>query len=134
MYQREQIISRISLGVMALAIVIALIGILGLSIFNISRKLKEIGLRKIFGASGIQLLGLLSREFIILTLIANVIAFPFAFWLGNEWLESFAFRISFPAIAGMGIFILSLTTILVLLTIQSLKVTQMNPAKILRDE
>ncbi|MDW3194538.1 MAG: FtsX-like permease family protein [Cytophagales bacterium] len=134
LYQREQIISRISMGVMVLAVVIALIGILGLSIFNISRKLKEIGLRKIFGASGIQLFGLLSREFIILTIIANVIAFPFAIWIGNEWLESFAYRISFPVIAGMSIFLLSLTTILVLLTIQSLKVTQMNPAKILRDE
>ncbi len=134
LYQREQIISRISWGVMVLAVVIALIGILGLSIFNISRKLKEIGLRKIFGASGLQLFSLLSREFVILTLIANAIAFPFAFWFANEWLEGFAYRIPFPVINGIGIFFLSLFTILVLLTIQSLKVTQLNPAKILRDE
>lgn len=134
LYQREQIISRISWGVMILAVVIALIGILGLSIFNISRKLKEIGLRKIFGASGLQLFGLLSKEFIVLTLIANAIAFPFAFWFASEWLAAFAYRISFPVIAGLGIFFLSLSTILVLLTIQSLKVTRLNPTKILRDE
>lgn len=134
LYQREQVISRISRGVMVLAIVIALIGILGLSIFNVSRKLKEIGLRKIFGATGLQLFRMLSKEFIILIVIANVVAFPFAIWFASEWLEGFAYRISFPIVAGIGIFLLSLSTILVLLSIQSLKVTQLNPAKVLRDE
>lgn len=134
LYRREQVISRISWGVMVLAILIALIGILGLSIFNVSRKLKEIGLRKIFGASGLQLFSMLSKEFVILTVIANVVAFPFAIWFASEWLDGFAYRISFPIVAGIGIFLLSLSTILILITIQSLKVTQLNPAKILRDE
>lgn len=134
LYEREQIISKISWIVMVLAVIIALMGILGLSIFNVSRKLKEIGLRKVFGASGIQLLRFLSKEFILLTVIANLIALPFTFWFANQWLEGFAYRISFPFLAFIVVFILSLIAILVLLGLQSIKVSQLNPSKILRDE
>ncbi len=134
LYEREQVISKISWGVMMLAVFIALMGILALSIFNVSRKLKEIGLRKVFGASGIQLLQFLSKEFVLLTIIANLIALPFTFWFANQWLEGFAYRISFPFLAFILVFILSLVTILILLGLQSIKVSQLNPSKILRDE
>ena len=134
LYRREQVITQVSQVVMVLAIVIALIGILGLSIFNVARKLKEIGLRKVFGATGLHLLGLLSREFIILTIMANLIATPFTLWFSDIWLSEFAYRISFPVAAVVWILVLSLFTILGLLALQSLKVSRLNPSKILRDE
>ncbi|WP_436515752.1 ABC transporter permease [Ekhidna sp. To15] len=134
LYQEEKVISSLSIFAMVIAIIIAAIGILGLSTFNTIRRYREIGLRKIFGASGNQIIQTLSKEFIWIAFVANLIAWPLSFWIMDYWLSGFAYRIEVP----YGIFpinlILTAAVILLLVAIQSLRVINVNPTEVIRDE
>lgn len=117
-----------------LAIVIACFGLLGLSAYNVLQRTKEIGIRKVLGASVQNLLVLLSKEFLVLVLISLVVAIPVAWWVMNNWLQDFAYRIHISwwvfALAGfLAVFIAILTV-----SIQALKAAVMNPVKSLRTE
>jgi putative ABC transport system permease protein len=117
-----------------LAILIACFGLLGLSAYNVLQRSKEIGVRKVLGASVRQLIFLLSREFLYLVLISLVIAIPLTWWVMHNWLQDFAYRISIEwwvfALAGMLAILIALATV----GFQALKAALTNPVKSLRTE
>lgn len=117
-----------------IAIFIACLGLFGLSAFSISQRVKEIGIRKVLGASVQQIVTELSQDFLKLVLIAAVIALPIAWYAMNTWLLNFAFRISIQwwvlAMAGVAAVIIAFVTI----SYQSIKAALVNPAKSLRSE
>ena len=116
------------------AIFIAALGAFGLAALATARRTKEIGIRKVLGASQAQILSLLSREFVLYITLASLIAFPIAYYATNQWLQTFAYRTEL----GIGIFLLgSLVLFLIVLTTittQTLKAARANPADALRDE
>jgi putative ABC transport system permease protein len=117
-----------------IAITIACFGLLGLSAYNVLQRKKEIGIRKVLGASVQNITYLLSKDFTKLVLVASVIAVPAAWWLMNKWLQSFAFRISISiwifVIAGITALIIALITV----SFQSIKAAIANPVNSLRME
>jgi putative ABC transport system permease protein len=117
-----------------LAIVIACLGLLGLSAYNVLQRTKEIGIRKVLGASVQNLLFVLSRDFLLLVAIAFLIAVPITWWAMNSWLQEFAYRIHIGwmtyAIAGILAFGIALITV----GLQAFKATLANPVKSLRTE
>jgi putative ABC transport system permease protein len=117
-----------------LAILIACFGLLGLSAYNVLQRTKEIGIRKVMGATVNSILILLSRDFLKLILIAMVLAIPLAWYVMSKWLEDYAFRIRIGwwvfATAGLTALIIAVITI----CIQTLKAAKMNPALSLKTE
>jgi putative ABC transport system permease protein len=117
-----------------IAIIIGCLGLYGLVSFMVAQKTKEVGVRKVLGASVGQILWLFGKEFLKLIVIAFVIAAPFAWWTLNSWLQDFQFRINI----GAGIFLLAilLTGVIALLTVgwQSSRAALANPVKSLRAE
>ncbi len=117
-----------------LAVVISCLGILGMVIFSTQRRIKEIGIRKVVGASVSQIVGLLSKEFLVLVLIANIIAWPIAWYAMNKWLQNFAYHIDL----SWWIFVLSglIALVIALLTVsfQTIKAATANPVDSLRYE
>ena len=117
-----------------LAIIIACFGLLGLSAYNVLQRTKEIGIRKVLGASVQNLLVLLSKEFLVLVLVSFIVAFPVAWIVMNNWLEDFAYRIHIRwwifAVAGFLAIIIAILTV----SIQALKAAVANPVKSLRTE
>jgi len=117
-----------------IAIFIACLGLFGLSAFTISQRVKEIGVRKVLGASVPQIVVELSKGFLRLVLISAIIAFPVAWFVMNKWLVSFAFRVGISwwifVIAGTIAVIIAFATI----SFQSIKAALTNPVKSLRSE
>ena len=117
-----------------MAVFVACLGLLGLAAFTAEQRTKEIGVRKVLGASVGQVIGLLSAEFLRLILVANVIALPLAYWGMGHWLSDFAFRIEQPVwVYGLGGV---LTLLVALMTVGGLafKAAQRNPVDALRYE
>lgn len=133
-YVAEQKISRLLKWSAGLTIFISCLGLLGLISYIAHQRTKEIGIRKVLGASIVSILSLFSKDFIKLVLVAVTIATPLAWWLMNEWLEEFAYRIQIKwwmfALAG------SLTLLIAVCTvgIQAIKSAMANPVKSLRSE
>ncbi|MGZ8543836.1 MAG: ABC transporter permease, partial [Flavisolibacter sp.] len=94
MYRSEQRVGKIALSFAIIAILIACLGLFGLATYIAEQRTKEIGIRKVLGASVGGIVRLLSKEFVKLVLIAFVIATPFAWWAMNQWLKDFAFRVN----------------------------------------
>jgi putative ABC transport system permease protein len=117
-----------------LAIIIACFGLLGLSAYNVLQRTKEIGIRKVLGASIQNVLYILSKDFIMLVLIAFVIAVPVTWWIMHNWLQDFAYRINIQlwvfVVAGLLAILIALLTI----SVQALKAAISNPVKSLRTE
>jgi putative ABC transport system permease protein len=118
----------------SLAIVVACLGLLGLSAFIIKLRTKEIGIRKVLGASVSSVLVLVSKDFIRLVCLAAAIAVPVIYWAANEWLKSYAFHIRLSwfmfIVPPVVLLLLTLTTI----CLQSIKTALANPVKSLRTE
>lgn len=133
-YRNEQKTGQIVLYFSILAIVVSCLGLFGLSIYTIGQRIKEIGIRKVLGASVSSIVALLSKDFLKLVLIAILIASPIAWYAMHWWLEDFAYKIYI----GWWIFLFSgsLVIIIALLTIsfQSMRAALMNPVKSLRTE
>lgn len=122
-------------GVFAgLAIFISCLGLFGLAAYTAERRIKEIGIRKVLGASVTGLVGLLSKDFLKLVCIACIIAFPAAYLATHHWLQSYQYRIDINwivfAAAGMAAMLIALTTV----SFQAIKAALMNPVKSLRSE
>jgi putative ABC transport system permease protein len=117
-----------------LTIFIACLGLFGLATFTAEQRIKEIGVRKVLGANIAQIIGLLSKDFLKLVLIACVFAFPIAWYAMHKWLESFAYKIEI----SWWIFALAacLSMLIAFLTVgyQSFKAALMNPVKSLKME
>jgi len=107
---------------------------MGLAAFSIEQRTKELGIRKVLGASVKSILLLLSKEFIKWIVVANIIAWPIAYYLMNEWLKDFAYRIDI----NLWLFILSggIALFIALLTVsyQTIKAAIVNPVESLRNE
>ncbi|WP_224998683.1 ABC transporter permease [Cesiribacter sp. SM1] len=134
MYRTEQRISQITLTFTVLAIVVACLGLFGLSTFIAEKRAKEIGIRKILGASVEGLVQLLSKDFLRLVFIAFIIATPIAWYAMDSWLQDFAYRIdlSWWYFAGAGV--LALFIALATVSVQAIKAAMANPVKNLRTE
>ncbi len=122
-------------GVFAsLAIFISCLGLFGLAAYTAERRIKEIGIRKVLGASVSGLAGLLSKDFLKLVGISCLIAFPIALWAINNWLQSYQYRISIHwwvfAIAGIMAILIALVTV----SFQAIRAALTNPVKSLRSE
>lgn len=117
-----------------LCILISAFGIYSISLSNMERRKKEIAIRKVMGASTGQIIGMFFREYTWLVLIANVIAFPFAFLFMNRWLEDYPYHVSISAWVFIGAFVFS--TLLVILTVltQVIRAAAGNPAEVIKSE
>ena len=117
-----------------LAIFICCIGLAGLASFTIEKRFREIGIRKVLGASVQQLLMLISKEFLKLVLIAFVIAVPLTWWFMNNWLDKYTYRINISIwlFGIVGVIVLLLTLIVV--SMNTLRAATSNPVKSLRTE
>jgi putative ABC transport system permease protein len=117
-----------------LAIVIACLGLFGLAAFMAEQKTKEIGIRKVLGATIPNIVSMLSKEFLILVALANLIAWPAAYFIMNNWLEDFAYRteisIDVFLIAGLVVLVIALITV----AYQAIKAATANPVKSIRYE
>jgi putative ABC transport system permease protein len=115
-------------------IFIACLGLFGLATYSAEQRIKEIGIRKVLGATVFNLASLLSKDFLKLVLIANGIAFPLAWWAANKWLQEYAYHIDVQwwvfAVAGIVALVIALITI----TFQAIKAAIANPVKSLRME
>jgi putative ABC transport system permease protein len=116
------------------AIVISCLGLFGLAAFSAEQRSKEIGIRKVLGASVSGIVGLLSKDFLKLVMVALVIATPIAWWGMSKWLQAFVYRINISwwmfALAGLLAILIALFTV----SFQAIKAALMNPVKSLRSE
>jgi putative ABC transport system permease protein len=133
-YRSEQRIGTIFICFTTLAICIACLGLFGLAAYAAEQRNKEIGIRKVLGASVSTIVNMLSMDFIKLVFIAIIIASPAAWWAMNKWLEGFAYRISIQwwivALAGFTALFIAFITI----SFQSIRAAIANPVKSLRSE
>src|SRR5690606_7014575 len=134
LYQSERKTGQIFTSFSILAIFIACLGLFGLTAFTVERRIKEIGIRKVLGASISTIVFLISKEFLKWVLLANLIAWPVAYYFMNEWLQNFAYRedISFWVFIISGI--LALLIALLTVSSQTFKAATANPVKSLRYE
>ncbi|MEM6647873.1 MAG: FtsX-like permease family protein [Bacteroidota bacterium] len=134
LYEEEQRAGRLSMVFTGLAIVLGLLGLAGLTAFLASRRTKEIGVRKVLGASVPQILALLGREFVGLVVVALLIAVPVTYAAAEAWLNRFAYRIDI----GLEVFALvggvALVLTVLAVAIQSLRTARANPVEALRYE
>ncbi len=133
-YQSEQKISVILSIFSGLTIFVACLGLFGLATFTAEQRTKEIGVRKVLGASVSQIVTLLSKEFLKLVLIACGFAFPIGYWLMNKWLQDFAYRIEISAWIFVLAGILALFIALLTISYQAIKAALANPVTSLRTE
>ncbi|UHG92154.1 ABC transporter permease [Spirosoma oryzicola] len=134
MYRTEQRVGSIALTFALLAVLIACLGLFGLAAFMAEQRTKEIGVRKVLGATTFSIVGLLSKDFLKLVLIAIVLASPIAWWAMTQWLADFAYKVNLEwwvfALAGTVAVSIALLTV----SFQSIKAALMNPVKSLRAE
>jgi putative ABC transport system permease protein len=134
LYSSERKVSALSTLLSALGVLVACLGLLGLAMFVTEQRKKEIGIRKVLGASITEVTATISRQFVLWILIANLVASPVAYMVLHRWLENFAYHVS-PAwwmFAGAGV----ITLLIALITIGTLsvKAAMANPVKSLRTE
>ena len=133
-YEQEQRLGKIVEYASFLSIFIACMGLFGLATLVVVRRTKEIGIRKVLGAGVGRIVLMVSRDFVILLIVASLVAFPIAWWALNNWLEDFAYRINIPWLAFIGAAFLSLIVALGTVSIQVVKAAMSNPVKSLRTE
>jgi putative ABC transport system permease protein len=134
LYDAEQRQGKLFTIFAGLAIIIASLGLFGLATFNTLQRIKEIGIRKVLGASTAHILTILSKEIVILVMIANLIAWPLAWYLMDQWLGKFAYKVEL----NIGIFLLAtfvaISIAIVTVSSQTIKAAMTNPANTLRYE
>lgn len=134
MYKKEQKTATLINVATGLTIFISCMGLFGLSMFAAGQKTKEIGIRKVLGASVVNIISLLSKDFVLLIALSLVVASPVAWYLMHKWLEGFAYRASVPAwifvLAGGAALLFGLATI----SFQAVKAAMANPVDALRTD
>ncbi len=133
-YGDQQNISSLLKWATGLTVFISCLGLLGLVIYTTNHRVKEIGVRKVLGASVAQIVSILSKDFIKLVAIAFVVATPLAWWALHKWLDDFAFRTEISwwvfAVSGLGMIVIALIT----LSVQTIRAAMANPVTSLRSE
>jgi putative ABC transport system permease protein len=134
MYKTEEKNAALFKLLAGLAVFISCLGLFGLAVFSTQQRVKEIGVRKVLGASVPSLVGLLSKDFVTLVILSLVIAAPLAWYFMDKWLQDFAYRIDIQwtvfALAGMAAVGVAFLTV----SFQSIKAALANPVKSLRSE
>lgn len=134
MYQKEQEFATLLKVFTSLAIFLALLGLFGLSSINIQQKIKQIGIRRVLGAEVQQIAGVVSKRYIVTSILGIVVALPFAYMFMKGWLENFAYSIDlnlgFPIVTLLAVLGITALT----LSYQVYRVMIVNPSSILRDE
>jgi len=133
-FKSEALIGKLSRVFAVLAIIISCLGLFGLAAYTAERRTREIGIRKVLGASVTGITHLLSKEFLQLVLLSALISFPLAWWAMHQWLQSYSYRVNiqwwvFLAAGGLAVLIALMT-----ISLQSIKAALMNPVKSLRSE
>jgi ABC-type antimicrobial peptide transport system permease subunit len=133
-FKSEMLVGKLSRIFSALAIIISCLGLFGLAAYTAERRTKEIGIRKVLGASVRGVAGLLSKDFLQLVIISALIAFPVAWWAMHNWLQGYAYRVRmevwvFAAAAAIAILIAVFT-----ISFQAIRAALANPVKSLRTE
>ena len=134
MYRAEKRMGRVLRAFAAFAVLIACLGLFGLAAYAAERRTKEIGIRKILGASIPEVIALICREFLVLIGLANLIAAPVTYILMRNWLERYAYRTAVGAALFAGVLILSLAAGLLTVMFQAIRAASANPVKSLRYE
>ena len=133
-YENDIVLSRIINSFTLIAILISCLGLFGLSAFSAEQRNKEIGIRKVLGASVSGIVGLLSKDFIRLVVIAFIIATPIAWWAAGQWLQGFVYRVSLSwwmfVLAAVAAMLIALLTV----SFQAVKAAIANPVKSLKSE
>ena len=133
-YEAEIYLSKIINSFTLMAILISSLGLFGLAAFSAEQRNKEIGIRKVLGASVSGIVQLLSKDFVKLVLLAILLAVPIAWWAMNKWLQAFAYRISISwwmfALAGLLAILIALLTV----SFHAIRAAIVNPVKTLRSE
>lgn len=134
MYQSEQQLTKVISILSGLSIIIASLGLFGLASFTVRQRLKEMGIRKVLGASVGQIVIMLSKRFTLLVFIAFIIAAPITYFMMSDWLDGYTYKISIGVmvflIVGVGSWLIALLTV----SAQSLRVAKSNPVETLRIE
>lgn len=133
-YAAEQRVSVLSRYSACLAIIISCLGLFGLAAFTAERRIKEIGIRKVLGASEWKIMELLSGDFAKMVLIAIVVALPLSYYLTKNWLDGFAYKIDLEWWYFIGAGALTMQIALLTVSFQSVKAALMNPVELLRSE
>jgi hypothetical protein len=134
LYRSEQVITKLTNTLAALGIAISCLGLLGLAMFKAEQRTKEIGIRKVLGATITNIVNLVSKEFIAIVIFSFLIAAPLAGYLMNQWLQGFAYKIDlswwiFASAGGVAVLIAMLT-----ISYQAIRAAMMNPVNSLRSE
>ena len=134
MYKAEAKLSDLLWIFTIMAIVVGCMGLFGLAAFSAEQRTKELGIRKVLGANAFDIVGLLSKNFLVLVMIASLIAFPVAWWAMNSWLKDFPYRVNISWwVFGIAI-IAALAVALLTVSFQAVKAALANPVKSLRTE
>jgi ABC-type antimicrobial peptide transport system permease subunit len=133
-YVAEQRVSILSRYFAGLAILISCLGLSGLAAFTAERRVKEIGIRKVLGASEWKIMKLLSGDFAGMVLVAIVVALPLSYYLTKNWLDNFTYKIDLQWWYFIGAGILTMLIALLTVSFQSVKAALMNPVESLRTE
>lgn len=133
-YKKEQDIASLLKWASGLCIFISCLGLMGLVIYITNTRTKEIGVRKVLGASVVQIVSLLSKDFVALVMVAFIITLPLAWWAMHNWLQNFVYRTSLSwwvfAVTGIGMLLIALF----ILSIRTIRSATANPVKSLRTE
>lgn len=133
-YKSEDRLMTVLIVFAILTTIIAVIGLLGLVSFMVLSKTKEIGIRKVLGANTLGLAGLLSKEFALLILIANILIAPVVWYYGQQWLNDFAFHTNINPVIFIISLVITLVIALITVSFQTIKAAQANPVNTLRGE
>ncbi|HXO77370.1 MAG TPA: FtsX-like permease family protein [Puia sp.] len=133
-YKSEQRMGGISLSFSLLAIFIACLGLFGLAAYAAEQRTREIGIRKVLGATVGGIVRLLSKDFLILVLVSAVITFPLAWWAMSHWLQDFAYRITIGWEVFALAMVLAVGIALMTVSFQAVRAALANPVKSLRSE
>jgi putative ABC transport system permease protein len=134
MYREEQRVGKIALSFAVLAILIACLGLFGLATFMAEQRTKEIGVRKVLGATVSNIVSMLSKDFLKLVVVSAVIAFPLAWWFMHNWLQDFAYRVNIGWWIFIAAGVIALLIALLTVSFQAIKAAIVNPVKSLRTE
>ncbi len=133
-FSDQQQTGRLAAIFACLTVLISCLGLFGLASYMAESRSKEIGIRKVLGASVLTITRMLTREFVTLVLIAIIIAVPIAFWLAHKWLQDFTYRISIGwltfVVAGLAAILIAVLTV----SLQSVKAALSNPVDSIRSE
>jgi putative ABC transport system permease protein len=133
-FQNEKLLGTIANLFGGFAIFISSLGLLGLALFMAEQRKKEISIRKVLGASTLNILTLLNKDFIKLVAIANVIAFPLAYIIISHWLSAYEYRVSISVLPFAIAVVLSVIIAVLTVSLQSFKVAKANPIDALKYE